>query len=628
MEGLSGRFARNGAQPTPRLGWVLVLLLVSSLLVSVGTTEASPEPVASGSRVLWGFRTPSGPWNLDELVALEGLVGKGSSLHMWAQDFTHSPDFDPRLADGVWTQGAWPILTWSPWNHDGGPRQAEYSLASIIQGRHDAHIRRWARQIASWGKPLMLRFAHEMNGDWFPWSVNANGNRREEFVPAWRHVHRLFAEAGATNVRWIWSVNVLYGPGSELSGLFPGDGYVDYVAVDGYNPGSDESKGWRSFEDIFGTTLRAVRALSSKPVLLTEVASGETGGDKAAWIRDFFAHLRNHPEIVGFVWVNRRLSADWRVESSVSAQEAFIDGISDDRYSDAVARGQVTRPPRPFLGVATAHAPWQLGELGAFEAAVGRSVDLVMWYQDFAHFPNFDPALANSVLDRGAEAMLTWDPWDHTGGVDQPRYRLARIIAGDHDEHIRRWARQIAAWNRPLYLRFAHEMNGKWNSWSEGVNGNQAGEFVRAWRRVHDLFRNAGATNVKWVWSPNVVYSNSPPLGPYYPGDSYVDVVGMDGYNWGNHFSFWKAWLSFEELFGPTIAQVRVLTGKPLMIAETASTELGGDKAAWIRDFFASLRRHPEIVGIVWFNQIKETDWRITSSTAARAAFAEGAAAM
>ena len=150
---------------------------------------------------------------------------------------------------------------------------------------------------------------------------------------------------------------------------------------------------------------------------------------------------------------------------------------------------------------------------------------------------------------------------------------------------------------------------------------------MRAWRHVHDIFRAAGATNVKWVWSPNVVYSNSPPLAPYYPGDAYVDQVGMDGYNWGDYFSFWKAWMSFEEIFGPTIAQVRTFTSRPLMVAETASTELGGDKAAWIRDFFAALRRHPEVTGFVWFNQKKETDWRIESSAAARSAFAEGIAA-
>lgn len=98
----------------------------------------------------------------------------------------------------------------------------------------------------------------------------------------------------------------------------------------------------------------------------------------------------------------------------------------------------------------------------------------------------------------------------------------------------------------------------------------------------------------------------------------------MDGYNWGDHYPFWKAWMSFEQIFGPTIAQVQGFTSKPLMVAETASTEGGGDKAAWIADMFAALARHPEITGFVWFNLLKETDWRIESSAAARAAFSQG----
>ena len=612
-----------------RRGLILLALLavLAGLLRPISGVAQSAAPAPAPGNVLWGAATPAGPWDLNELMAVEQAAGKQASMVMWAQDFTHNPHFDPRLVDGVLAQGAWPVLTWAPWDSGGGVNQPQYALARIVDGTHDALIRRWAAQIAAWNQPLMLRFAHEMNGDWYPWSANVNGNRPGEFVAAWRHVHGLFKAAGAHNVKWVWSASAIYSSTSGLAGLYPGDAYVDYAGIDGYNWGTSGSKTWQSFGSVFSGTISAMRTITTRPLILTEIASAEEGGSKAAWIDDFFANLRRYPEIVGFIWAQQRWSRDWRFDSSPSAQAAFARGVGDPRYADhASFPARPAAAPKKLFGVATTGGPWNLSELDAFEADAGRKVSLFSWYQDFAHFPDFDSRLAQSILDRGAMPMLTWDPWDYLGPVDQPRYKLARIIDGSHDQHIRRWASQIAAWNQPLMLRFAHEMNGNWNAWSEGVNGNQPGEFVRAWRHVHDIFTAAGASKVTWVWSPNVVYSNSPPLKPFYPGDQYVGRVGMDGYNWGTHFPTWKAWMSFDEIFGPTIAQVQRFTSKPLLVAETASIEDGGDKAAWIADMFAALARRPEITGFVWFNQVKETDWRIQSSAASRAAFARGVA--
>ena len=621
-----GRRAARAASCWWRFVVVAVVAAAVVALLPAAPGSASTTAAVAGER-LWGVSTPSGPWDLGELVDVERAVGKQAGMTMWAQDFAHHPNFDTRLVDGVLDQGAWPVLTWAPWDDSGGRDQPHYALSRIVDGSHDAHIRRWASQIAAWNRPLMLRFAHEMNGNWYPWSAGANGNRPGQFVAAWRHVHDIFRQAGATNVKWIWSVSVVYDQASTVAGLYPGDAYVDYAGVDGYNWGTTNGKTWQSFESVFGGTISAVRGLTGKPVLLTEVGSAEQGGSKAAWIADFFNRLRSRPEIAGFIWTNHRWSQDWQIGSSPTAQAAFAQGVADARYADgATFMATAPRQPRALLGASTPGGPWNFTDLDAFEAAAGRRVGLFMWYQDFAHYPDFDPRLPQAVLDRGAVPMLTWDPWDSSGPVDQPRYSLARIIDGSHDGHIRRWASQIAAWNKPLMLRFAHEMNGSWNSWSEGVNGNRPGEFVRAWRHVHGLFEAAGASNVTWVWSPNVVYSNSPPLAPYYPGDDYVDRVGMDGYNWGDHFAHWKAWMSFEQIFGPTIAQAQALTSKPLLVAETASTEGGGNKAAWIADMFAALARHPEITGVVWFNHHKETDWRIQSSAEAEAAFRLGAA--
>ncbi len=165
-----------------------------------------------------------------------------------------------------------------------------------------------------------------------------------------------------------------------------------------------------------------------------------------------------------------------------------------------------------------------------------------------------------------------------------------------------------------MLLRYGHEMNGDWYPWADRVNGNSRGDYVRAWRHVHGVLTAAGATNVTWVWSPNVPDPSSQPLVEAYPGERYVDAVALDGYNWGTTQP-WSAWLTPSELFGEGLALLRMLApGKEIIVAETASAEQGGWKAAWNEDLIAYLVRQPAVTGVVWFHLDKEVDWRIDSS--------------
>jgi beta-mannanase len=288
-----------------------------------------------------------------------------------------------------------------------------------------------------------------------------------------------------------------------------------------------------------------------------------------------------------------------------------------------------TEEPRVQLGVTTqalarnAYRPWRPGDLrevNAFEQRARRHADIVMWFADWAHNQHFDAGQARAVAARGSTPEITWEPWDASRGIEQPRYRLARIIAGDHDALITRWAREIAAYGGPVRLRFGQEMNGRWYPWAELSNGNRPGEFVRAWRRLRGIFAAAGATNVTWIWAP-VAGAARPGL---FPGADQVDVLGVSGFN-GGTILFRRQWRPFAEAFGPTLDYVHALApGKPLVLAEVASTEAGGSKAAWIGDMFDEIQRRPYLRAIVWFNLRKETDWRIESSPTAQRAFAEG----
>jgi hypothetical protein len=279
-----------------------------------------------------------------------------------------------------------------------------------------------------------------------------------------------------------------------------------------------------------------------------------------------------------------------------------------------------------YFGVHVPGQLWNLNQVEAFERDVNKPVSIVMWYQGWG-VPDssryFQPVWMNNVRNHGAIPMVTWEPWNYTHGINQPEYSLKNIINGRYDDYIAQWALASKAWGHPYFLRFAEEMNGNWFSWSEQVNGNGPGQYVQAWQHVHDIFTGLGVTNVTWVWSPNVEYNASTPLAELYPGSAYVDWIGMDGYNWstiGGH-----RWQSFSQVFQQTYLDILGMSlNKPLMVAETASAEIGGNKAAWITDAFTVQipQFFPAIKAVIWFDEKKETDWRIESSLASKTAFA------
>jgi hypothetical protein len=277
--------------------------------------------------------------------------------------------------------------------------------------------------------------------------------------------------------------------------------------------------------------------------------------------------------------------------------------------------------------------PSDLATVDVWEQAVHKHASVVMWYADWN---TTAPALAQleSVAARGAVPEVTWEPWrsfrseaerSRRPGVParvQPRYRLRNIVAGTFDPYIRRWAQRLAAYGKPVRLRFAQEMNGDWYPWSERRNGNRRGDFVRAWRHVHRLFRAAGAANVLWVWGPAAVDIDA----GLYPGDAFVDYVGLTAFNGGLQMRY-NRWRPFAKVVGEATRRLHAIApGKPIELSEVGCAEEGGDKAAWITGMFATLPRHPDITSVIWYDVDKGSDWRVSSSRRAADAFSAGVA--
>jgi beta-mannanase len=226
--------------------------------------------------------------------------------------------------------GSIPFLSWASDSYPVTTDEPNFQLADVVAGAYDTYIRSFAAAAKAWGHPFFLRFNWEMNGDWFPWAESANGNQPGDSVAAWRHVHDIFASVGASNATWVWCPNVGYA--TNLAARYPGDAYVDWTCLDGYN----RAQPWKSFTSLFGASYQLITTsiAPSKPMIVGETGATEAGGSKSWWIADALTVVRTQfPKIKGFVYFDKFGTMDWPIETSSTAQAAFASGIASPAYA-------------------------------------------------------------------------------------------------------------------------------------------------------------------------------------------------------------------------------------------------------------------------------------------------------
>lgn len=198
-----------------------------------------------------------------------------------------------------------------------------------------------------------------MNGNWFDWGTaagNPKGNTPQDYINAWRHVHDIFAAQGANNATWVWCPNIVSATESTLASVYPGDAYVDWTCMDGYNWGTNPNHPggtWQSFASVFTNTYNQIITMApTKPLLIGETASSEYGGSKASWITDALTNQlpNNFPKIRGILWFNWNADGeDWVIETSTTAQSAFKSAIANMIYTTN-SYGQLSQSPIPPPG--------------------------------------------------------------------------------------------------------------------------------------------------------------------------------------------------------------------------------------------------------------------------------------
>ncbi|MFQ5414358.1 MAG: glycoside hydrolase family 26 protein [Phycisphaerae bacterium] len=247
----------------------------------------------------------------------------------------------------------------------------------------------------------------------------------------------------------------------------------------------------------------------------------------------------------------------------------------------------------------------------------------VMFFRDLGG--SFPKTPIDAVAEQGATAVVSLELWRWHGGGK--RSHLPAIAAGDYDAYLTEWARAAKADGRRVVLRFGFEFNGNWFTWAGDPTA-----YVAAWRHAHDIFDKVGATNVEWAWAPNVVSCPDTPdnnMHRYYPGDAYVDWIGVDGYNFGDHHDKWHKWQSFHDIYAPLLKDFqRRYADKPVMITEFGCAPgRPGQRARWIRDAYAELEHFDQVKAAIWFHFDKrregEPDWRIDVTPESLRAFNE-----
>lgn len=299
---------------------VLSILVVTILLLGVIVFPMNGSCAETELKIgAWIGEQPTD----DGVKAFNQLQNRNLDIVHMYMDWSTNFDAVRTNVNAAYSNNATLLLTWEPW---------EYDTVQIMNGNADSYIKRMAQDMKSYGKEIWLRPLHEANGDWYPWAIGykSGNNTNSTYIAAFRHIVDIFRNEGANNIKWVFTLNCdNVGPNTSFTGIYPGDNYVDYNSIDGYNWGTTQSWGstWKSFDQIFSSAYNSLKNYN-KQIFIAEWASAEIGGNKAQWITDSFNTIKSsYNKIFAAVWFSHNKETDWRINSSEAALNAYKNAI-------------------------------------------------------------------------------------------------------------------------------------------------------------------------------------------------------------------------------------------------------------------------------------------------------------
>lgn len=283
---------------------VIVLAVIGRIILGVYL----PKPAKPALGGYLGVSESGEVASYKVIDSFAASVGRQPNIVLYYSSWLEQ--FQDHFAAEVHAHGGIPFVQISPGNA---------TLASIAAGRYDGYLRSYADQVKDYGHTVIIGFAAEMNGDWYPWGYRHTSPAT--FVAAWRHVVTVFRQQAADNVTWIWTINITQPGTGPIQDWWPGSSYVTWVGIDGYYYLRSYT-----FDNAFLPTIAEVRIFTTRPILLSEVAVGQVAG-QAKKIPDLFTGvLANH--LLGFVWFNQAQNngiyhQDWQLKANSAGLSVF-----------------------------------------------------------------------------------------------------------------------------------------------------------------------------------------------------------------------------------------------------------------------------------------------------------------
>lgn len=371
----------HGTPPRSRAVFALLrpaVFLLSALLFASCEKPPLAAPEAAGPRQLAipehgaytgayiDFGDTEDDVTLEKIEEFETRVGKHQAI-VASSSYWGEQTFPAENVRIIARHGSVPLVFWSPWDKPyeeyneehpvpGYAAANKFSLTNILAGKWDRYIDAWADAARDFQQPLMVSFANEMNGTWFPWSGHFYGGDTElpktgqtepdryegpeTFKKAYRHVVDRVRARGAANILWVFHV-MNYSYPQDTWNLaeqyYPGADYVDWLGVSVYGKQYAE-EAWTPFFPVFDWPYTELTQLDpAKPIMVAEWGVGEYpgSGNKAAFIKEAFETMKKYPRLKAAVfwherWQNEDDSySNLRVNSSPEALEAYRAGVAD-----------------------------------------------------------------------------------------------------------------------------------------------------------------------------------------------------------------------------------------------------------------------------------------------------------
>ena len=298
-----------------------------------------------------------------------------------------------------------------------------------------------------------------------------------------------------------------------------------------------------------------------------------------------------------------------------------------DKYREN--KSLFSHPDTIFTGIYDNHYKKSFDNIITLEKSLNLTVQFIHIYTAWGSNTEqrFPYRYAKAIYNLGSTPFITWEPWlndfdrdEHPELPDKAKCNkngLKAIANGTYDFYLEKWAEDVKRYGEIIFIRFAHEMNDPYR-YPWGPQNNNPKDFIAAWRHVVDYFKKAKVDNVVWVWSPHPAYKN---YNDFYPGNDYVDWIGVGCLNYGNVAS-WSRWWTFKDIFGNYYEMLSSFD-KPIAITEFSSLSVGGNRSKWYEDALTDIpKKYPAVKAIMFFNDsqdntttYKSLNWSIIGDT-------------